>query len=71
MAYILRTRTGRPMNGDTWHHRRLLPLLKRPGLYQRGLGLHSLGRHTYVSLLIAQGEDIGYISDQIGHSNVS
>jgi integrase len=56
------------MDGDTWHHRRLVPLLKRLGLYKKGLGLHSLGRHTYVSLLIAQGEDVGYIADQVGHS---
>jgi integrase len=67
-GYIFRTRTGRPMDGDTWHHRRLVPLLKRLGLYKKGLGLHSLGRHTYVSLLIAQGEDVGYIADQVGHS---
>jgi len=62
-GYIFRTASGRPIDGDTWHHRKLVPLLKRVGLYQRGMGLHSL-RHTYVSLLISQGEDIGYISDR-------
>ena len=55
------------MDPDAWHRRHLVPLLKRPCLYQRGTGLHSL-RHTYVSLLIARGEDIGYIADQVGHS---
>ena len=29
--------------------------------------MHAL-RHTYVSLLVAQGEDIRYIADQVGHS---
>ncbi len=55
------------MDPDTWHRERLVPILKRANLYRPGTGLHSI-RHTYVSLLIAQGEDVGYIADQVGHS---
>jgi integrase len=55
------------LDPDTWHRERLVPILKRANLYRPGTGLHSI-RHTYVSLLIAQGEDVGYIADQVCHS---
>jgi integrase len=45
-----------------------VPLLERAGLRLPGTGLHSL-RHTYTSLLAAQGEDVRYIADQLGHSS--
>jgi integrase len=67
-GYVFRQPSGRPLDPDRWHRERLVPILKGVGLYQRGIGLHSIGRHTYVSLLIAQGEDVGYIADQVGHS---
>jgi integrase len=56
------------MDPDAWHRERLVPILKRTGLYRLGTGLHAI-RHTYVSLLIAAGEDVGYIADQVGHSS--
>lgn len=66
-GFIFRQESGRPIDPDTWHRERLVPLLKAAKLRLRGAGLHSL-RHTYVSLLIAQGEDPRYIADQVGHS---
>ena len=66
---IFRQETGRGLDPDTWHREHLVPLLERAGLRLPRAGLHSL-RHTYVSILIAQGEDIGYIAAQVGHSSV-
>lgn len=51
-------------NGFAWHWRRLL---KNAGLPHRGP--HAL-RHTYASLLIAQGENILFIKEQLGHASV-
>jgi integrase len=44
----------------------MVPILAEAGLSGALAGLHSL-RHTYVSLLIAGGEDTRYIADQVGH----
>lgn len=68
-GFIFRTATGHHLEPDNWHHRHLVPLLKTAGLYKKGMGLHAL-RHGYVSLMAANGEDIGYIADQVGHSSV-
>jgi integrase len=67
-GFVFRQETGKPLDPDTWHRERLLPILGRVGLRLRGVGLHSL-RHTYTSLLAAQGEDVRYIADQLGHSS--
>jgi integrase len=66
-GYVFRQATGRPMDPDAWHRERLVPRLRQVGLYRPGAGLHSI-RHTYVSLLVHQGEDVRYIADQVGHS---
>jgi integrase len=66
-GFIFRQPSGRPVDPDRWHRERLVPILTRAGLYRPGTGLHSI-RHTYVSLMIHQGEDLGYIADQVGHS---
>lgn len=68
-GFVFRQSSGRPMDPDAWHRERLVPMLKRVNLYRAGVGLHAL-RHTYVSILIAQGEDPRYIADQVGHANV-
>jgi integrase len=68
-AFIFRTATGQPIDADNWQKRRFIPILRKAGLYRRGTGLHAL-RHGYVSLLAAQGEDVHYISGQIGHASV-
>ncbi len=68
-AFIFRQASGRPMDPDAWHRKHLVPLLKQVKIRLPQTGLHSL-RHTYVSLLMAQGEDMRYIADQVGHSTV-
>ncbi len=40
--------------------------LRRAGL--RDIRFHDL-RHTYASLLLAQGEPITYVASQLGHAN--
>ena len=44
------------------------PLLKKAGV--RRLGIHST-RHTFASRLIAQGENLKYIQEQLGHASIS
>ena len=68
-GFIFRQTSGRPLDPDAWHRERLVPMLEKARLRLPRAGLHSL-RHTYVSLLIAQGEDPRYIADQVGHSTV-
>lgn len=65
---VFRTAKGRPMDPDTWHKERLVPILERAGIRLPKTGLHSL-RHTYTSVLAALGEDVRYIADQLGHSS--
>jgi hypothetical protein len=66
-GFVFRQEKDQPMDPDAWHRKHLVPILKRANLYRAGTGLHSI-RHIYVSLLIAQGEDVGYIADPVGHS---
>lgn len=66
-GFIFRQASGRPLDPDTWHREHLVPILERAKLRLPRVGLHSL-RHTYVSLLIQQGEELRYIADQVGHS---
>jgi len=65
--FIFRSRSGRPLDPDNWYKRRFVPTVQRAGL--RKLGLHAL-RHTYASLLINQGENIKYVSHQLGHASI-
>ena len=52
---------GRPQDGQNLVRRELKPALRRAGLAQ--IRFHDL-RHTFASLLIAQGEHPKYISEQ-------
>jgi len=67
IEWIFPNANGGPMDGDNWSKRVFLPLVQGLGLPR--IGVHAL-RHTYVSLLIAQGENIKYISRQVGHANI-
>ncbi len=57
---------GRPYNADSLVMRQFLPALERAGI--KRVRFHDL-RHTNVSLRIEQGQNIVYISKQIGHSS--
>lgn len=60
------TTTGRPLDGCNLVRREFKPALRRAGLRQ--IRFHDL-RHTFASLLIAQGEHVKYISQQLGHAS--
>ena len=57
---------GRPLDPDNLVKRQFLTALDRAGI--RRIRFHDL-RHTYASLLIAQGEDIKFVQAQLGHSS--
>jgi integrase len=59
--------TGAPLDPDALRKRVWAPALARAGL--RHVRIHSL-RHTFASMLIAQGENLKYISSQLGHASV-
>src|SRR5262249_11066033 len=66
-AWLFEDPTGGPMRPNFFYGRVWRPLLRRVGLRQRGP--HTL-RHTFASLLIAQGESLAYIRDQLGHQSI-
>ncbi len=60
------TRTGRPMSWPNFHRDHWKPAITAAGLPDTRV--HDL-RHTYASLAIAAGLDLGFISAQLGHKN--
>jgi integrase len=57
---------GRPLRRSTIWHLGFVPALKRAGL--RHLKLHSL-RHSYASMLLAEGAPITEVQHRLGHAN--
>jgi len=58
---------GNPIEPDNMVKREFLPTLSFAGL--RRIRFHDL-RHTYTSLLIAQGENVKFIQSQLGHASI-
>lgn len=58
---------GEYMDANNMMKRRFMPTLRRAGLDR--IRFHDL-RHTYVSLLLAEGIPIKYIQKQVGHSSI-
>jgi integrase len=75
-AFLFPTRTGRRRGRDNARNRIFQPAVERANLEAgltsllEGLTPHSL-RRTYCSLLIAIGNDIAYVADQLGHADTS
>ena len=65
--WVFCTEQGGPLDGDNLRHRIFYKLLDKAEM--RRIRFHDL-RHTYASLLIAQGENLAYIRDQLGHSSI-
>ncbi|MFQ5574020.1 MAG: tyrosine-type recombinase/integrase [Terriglobia bacterium] len=63
---VFPNKEGKVMNPGNLYRRQFLPALRRAGL--RKIRLHDL-RHTYASLLIAEGENLKYVQQQLGHSS--
>ena len=58
---------GNPLDPDSMVKREFIPTLTAAGL--RKIRFHDL-RHTYTTLLIAQGENIKFIQNQLGHASI-
>jgi len=61
------TKEGGPIQAENMVKREFLPALARAGL--RRVRFHDL-RHTYATLLIAQGENAKFIQSQLGHASI-
>lgn len=64
---IFVNKAGSPLDPDNIIKREFQPALRMAGL--RLVRFHDL-RHTYTSLLIAQGENIKFIQSQLGHASI-
>lgn len=65
---VFPTETGGPQNPANLLHRGLYPALRRADL--RKIRFHDL-RHTFASLTLAGGENLGPVSRQLGHANTA
>jgi integrase len=65
---VFPTGEGTPENAANLLYRRFFPALRRAG--QPRMRFHNF-RHTYASLLIAQGDHPKYIQSQLGHSSIN
>jgi integrase len=65
---VFSTRNGTPLDPENMIHQQFLPTLARAGL--KRVRFHDL-RHTYASLLIAQGENVKFIQGQLGHASAT
>ena len=66
MDLVFPNSAGRPMASRNLSQRIFEPALRAAGL--RKVSFHAL-RHSYVSLLLSQGESIKFISRQVGHAS--
>jgi integrase len=65
--WVFPNRAGLPIDASHFINRTWHPLLRKAQL--RRVKFHSV-RHTYASLLIMRGENLKYISEQLGHSSI-
>jgi integrase len=65
--FIFCTTLGTPLDRGNGVKREFWPLLKQAGL--RRIHFHDL-RHTFATLLIAQGESPKYLQGQLGHASI-
>ncbi|MHB8995896.1 MAG: tyrosine-type recombinase/integrase [Armatimonadota bacterium] len=66
---LLLNRAGKRL-GLTSLRRIFTRLLRRAGLTQEGFTLHSM-RHSYATMLVRAGVDLGVIRDLLGHSDLA
>ena len=71
--YVFSRPNGQPLHADVVRRCGLHVAVRRAGLDKLGkrwLRFHDL-RHTYASILIAQGVNVAFVSRQLGHAKVS
>lgn len=64
---VFSNKVGNPLDGQHVVNRYFLPTLRMAGL--RKIRFHDL-RHSFTSLLIAQGENTKFIQSQLGHASI-
>ena len=65
--WLFFTEEGHHLDVDNLRKRYFYKVLEKAGL--RRIRFHDL-RHSFASLLIAQGESLAYVRDQLGHSSI-
>jgi len=65
--WLFCTEDGGALDGDNLRHRVFYKVLEKAQL--RRVRFHDL-RHTFASLLIAQGASLAYVRDQLGHASI-
>jgi integrase len=65
--YIFLTKDGERMNPDYLRNQVWKPALKKAGLKYR---TPYQTRHTFATLALSQGEDIGWVQNMLGHSSL-
>jgi integrase len=65
--YVIRQDDGRPIDPDNWA-KRAWPGIRTAAKLPETVTLHAL-RHTFGSLLLADGAPVKHVSEQMGHAN--
>ena len=65
--YVFTNEKGKPIDKNIWRRRVFKKTLERAGL--RKIRIHDL-RHTYATLRTCKGDNIGDVSNQLGHHSV-
>lgn len=66
-SYVFRDRIGKPMNPDHFREVVWKPVLSNAGLAYRP---PMQTRHTFATLMIDTGEDLGWVQRQLGHGSL-
>ena len=66
-AFVIRQDDGQPIDPDNWA-RRVWPTLRTVAKVPTAVTLHGL-RHTFGSMLLADGAPVKHVSEQMGHAN--
>ncbi len=66
--WVFANNEGNPPDMHNLKHRHFYKALQKAGI--RRIRFHDL-RHTFASLLIANGESLAYVRDQLGHSSIA
>ena len=65
--FLIRQDDGQPIDPDNWT-RRVWPTIRTAAKLPAAVTLHGL-RHTYGSLLLADGAPVKHVAEQMGHAN--